>query len=90
MIQVADDQWIGTLDVNTFFSFQNAGLINYNPNTQRSMTKVTRNGNDIYRITLNKSAVNSIKSDMLERIYIPDTITLNIPADDEFADFYYD
>ena len=47
MIQVADDQWIGTLDVNTFFSFQNAGLINYNPNTQRSMTKVTRNGNEV-------------------------------------------
>lgn len=90
MIQVADDQWIGTLDVNTFFSLQNAGIINYNPNTQRSMTRFTRNGNDIYRITLNKSAVNSIKTDMLERIYIPDTITLNIPADDEFADFYYD
>ena len=90
MIQVAADQWIGSVDVDTFCNLQNDGLINYNPDTQRAMTKITRSNNDMYKITLNKTAVNEITNDFIEKIYIPDTITLNISADDENADFYYD
>lgn len=90
MIQVCDDQWIGAIDVNMLFALQNNSLINYNPDTQRAMTKVTRGSNEVYRITLNKKAVTEITSDMTNKIYIPDTITLNISTDDELADFYYD
>ena len=90
MIQVSDDQWIGSLNVDAFCALQESGLINYNPVTQRAMTKVTRDNNEIYRITLNKSAVKEITADMLEHIYVPDTITLNIPKDDVYADFHYD
>lgn len=90
MIQVSDDQWIGSLSVDTFCALQESGLINYNPITQRAMTKVTRDDNELYRITLNKNAVKEITADMLEHIYVPDTITLNIPKDDVYADFHYD
>ena len=90
MIQVSEDQWIGSIDVDTFYLMQNEGLINYNPDTQRAMTKVVRNQQETYRVTLNKHAVKEITSDLLEHIYIPDTITLNIPADEYAADFYYD
>ena len=55
MIQVSDDQWIGSLNVDAFCALQESGLINYNPVTQRAMTKVTRDNNELYRITLNKS-----------------------------------
>lgn len=54
MIQVSDDQWIGFLNVDAFCALQESGLINYNPVTQRAMTKVTRDNNELYRITLNK------------------------------------
>ena len=74
MIQVSDDQWIGSLNVDAFCALQESGLINYNPVTQRAMTKVTRDNNELYRITLNKSAVKEITADMLEHIYVPDTI----------------
>lgn len=90
MIKVTDDQYIGSVDVDMFCKLQNNGLINYNPETQRAMTKITRKNNDVYKITLNKNAVSEITHDLVEGIYIPDTITLNIPADDEYADFYYD
>jgi len=90
MIQVSDDQWIGSLNVDTFCALQESGLINYNPVTQRAMTKITRDNNELYRITLNKNAVKEITADMLEHIYVPDTITLNIPKDDIYADFHYD
>lgn len=90
MIQVCSDQWIGAIDVNTFCDLQNAGIINYNPDTQRSMQKIIRNGEEIYKLSLNKIAVAEITTDFLRKSYIPNTITLNIPADDEFADFYYD
>ena len=90
MIQVSDDQWIGSLSADTFCALQESGLINYNPITQRAMTKVTRDDNELYRITLNKNAVKEITADMLEHIYVPDTITLNIPKDDVYADFHYD
>lgn len=92
MIQVSSDQWIGTIDVNMFSALQSNNLINYNPDTQRAVTKIERNSSETlsYKITLNKNAVKAITADMLNRIYIPDTITLNIPVDDEFADFYYD
>lgn len=90
MIKVAADQWIGSIDVNMFCNLQNNGLINYNPETQRAMTRITRKDSSMYKITLNKTAVNEITNDFIENIYIPDTITLNIPADDEYADFYYD
>ena len=64
-------------------------MINYNTETQRTMQKVIRHGNESYTIMVNKKAVNDIKSDFEDESFISNTITLNISPDDEKADFYY-
>lgn len=89
MVQITDDQWIGRIDVNKIKELCDAQMINYNPDTQRSMQKVIRNGNEEYIVTLNKNSVNKIKESFDKGVFIPNTITLNIPVDSN-AEFYYD
>ena len=90
MVQITEDQWIGRIDVNTFDKLRQKQLINYNPDTQRTMQKVIRKGNINYKITVNKRAVNEIAESFTEGTYIPDELTLNINPNDPNADFYYD
>lgn len=90
MLQINDDQWIGKIDVNTLDKLRKHQLINYNPDTQRTMQKVIRKGNVNYKITVNKKAVAEIADSFEEGTYISDELTLNIRPDDEKADFYYD
>mgnify|MGYP004635799067 CR=1 FL=1 len=89
VIQITDDQWIGKIDARTINELRKKSLINYNTETQRTMQKVIRHGNESYTIMVNKKAVNDIKSDFEDESFISNTITLNISPDDEKADFYY-
>lgn len=89
MIQVANDQWIGSITLHELLKFRAAQLINYNANTQRMLTKIINGNKKIFKITINKTAVNEIKNSCENRTFIPNTITLNIPTDKE-SDFYYD
>lgn len=88
--QVADDQWIGVADSEWFMKLRECQLINYNEETQRTLTHVIKDGNDYYKITLKESTVNGIRKRLQNKEYIPTPITLNIPIDDDTADFYYD
>ena len=89
MIQVTNDQWIGSTTLHELLKFRAAQLINYNANTQRMLTKIINGNKEIFKITINKTAVNEIKNSCENRTFIPNTITLNIPTDKE-SDFYYD
>ena len=89
MIQIKNDQWIGSIDIKMLMKLRAAQLINYNANAQRVMTKVIRGDKEIYKITLNQTAVNEIEKCYTERTFIPNTITLNIPMENG-DDFYYD
>ena len=85
-IQVSDDQWIGMCDCKFLMLLREAQMIYYNTNTQRTLQRVVRHGNESYRISINNVAVNDIKSAMQNGTYISDTISLNMPDD---AEFYY-
>lgn len=89
MIQVDNDQWIGSIDVKFLMKFRAAQLINYNVNAQRTMQKIIKGDNEIYKITLNQSAISSIKKNLKNESFIPNTITFNIPHDTD-CNFYYD
>lgn len=89
MLEVEQDQWIGKTDINFLMLLRDAQLINYNINAQRTMHSIVQNGEKIYKITLNDRAVNSIKEHLEDSSFIPNTITLNIPMDEE-SDFIYD
>ena len=79
--QISDDQWIGSIDMQKLMDLNTAGLINYNPETQRPMKRII-NGREVsYKISINEGAVRQIKSSMLDGNYIPDDITINMPIE---------
>lgn len=81
VFQVADDQWIGTIDANFLSKMRKNNLLRYNKNIQRRVKTVVR-GNEFYEsIDLNKRAVESIKDLLKENKFIPNTITLNFDVD---------
>lgn len=88
MIQVAEDQWVGTIDVETLVLMREAGIINYNQNAQRVLKRVVRGENQYYMISVNKRAVNQIAESLESQNFISNTITLNIPLEIE-SSFYY-
>ena len=88
-IQIASDQWIGGVDVDFFVKLRNAQKINYNENTQRTLRRIIRGETEYYKIAVNKRAVSEIQRRFTERSFIPNTITLNIPMN-ENSEFYYD
>lgn len=87
MIQITADQWVGRIDVAMLIKLREAQLINYNENAQRVLTKIIRGDKEIYKISLNQTAVDSIKDSFKKNLFIPNTITLNLA---DGADFYYD
>lgn len=88
--QVTEDQWIGVTDTEWFMKLRECQLINYNEETQRTLTHKIKNGNDFYSVTVKRPTVEGIRKRLRNGEYIPTPITLNIPIDDESVDFYYD
>lgn len=84
VIQVAEDQWLGSITAKQLMLFRDTQFINYNENTQRTMTRVNHGIFESYKITLNRKAVDGIKKSFTRNAYIPNTITLNLPEDAEF------
>ena len=84
VIQVAEDQWLGSITAKQLMLFRDTQFINYNENTQRTMTRINRGVFESYKITLNRKAVEGIKKSFTRNAYIPNTITLNLPDDAEF------
>lgn len=88
-IQVASDQWIGATDTKFFMDLRKAQLIKYNANAQRVMKRIIKGESILFKLVPNKIAIKAIRVLMQKGMYIPTTITLNIPYDSD-AVFYYD
>ena len=89
MLPVEDGQWIGAFTIDDLMDLWNAQLINYNANTQRVLRVTFRKGVKLYRPYIDQGAIASIRESFHEGRYIPNTLTFNIPENDESADFYY-
>ena len=87
-IQVTNDQWIGATDLKFIMNLRDAQLINYNVNAQRTMEIRQFRRVMAYAIALNRRSVKSIQKLFEDKIFIPNTITLNIPEDAD-VDYYY-
>lgn len=92
VVQIADDQWVGRIDVKTLMDLRDRQMINYKENSQRVMRHLISGGVETLRIFVNKIAVKSIATLMKSGRYIPDDITLNMPFDDADGEskFRYD
>lgn len=84
VVQILPNQWIGRITVKELMKLRDAQLINYNENAQRTMSRIVDGEHEYYKITLNKKAVNGIIESYENEVYIPNTITLNIPEDGVF------
>lgn len=89
MVQINSDQWIGKITVDELMDLKKASLINYKVETQRTMQRIVKGDNVYYKIMINKHAVDTMKESFEEERFISNTITLNIPYDED-ANFYYD
>lgn len=87
-VQIAEDQWIGMIDIQYLMQLRDAQMINYNEKTQRTLSKRTVNGIETFTIAVNWKQVQAIKDSMKNGQYVPDAITLNIPIDT--TNYYYD
>ena len=61
-----DEQYIGRTSVKELMQLRDAQIINYNANTQRTMTLKRGNDYEYYKITLNRKAVDQI-SELLQK-----------------------
>lgn len=90
MIRITDEQFIGNVNASTLKQWDAAMLINYNENTQRTMRRIINGATEIYKISINRNAVEQIKALLKSKSYFPDPITLNIPQSDyEESEFTY-
>ena len=87
MVKITDEQYIGHISVKELMLLKEAQLINYNENAQRTMKHIVRGEMEYYQIALNKEAVRAIMDSYGSDLYIPNTITLNLP---EEASYIYD
>lgn len=87
--QVSHDQWIGATNTKFFMDLRREQLIRYNANAQRVMKRIIKGESIIFKLIPNKLAIKAIRTLMRSGIYIPTTITLNIPYNSD-ADFYFD
>ena len=90
MLQVASDQWIGVVSVQKLMELRRDGLLHYNADTQRILKAIIRGEEVSFIPWVNKAAVKKIDDLASNGEFIPNTITLNIPLDDDDIDYDYD
>jgi hypothetical protein len=87
MLQISDDQWIGSIDVKFLMMLRNAQKIHYNAQTQRALRMLVKGESVIYEPYVNQRAVQEITDLIKENNFIPNTITLNL--NEEETGWYY-
>ena len=88
MVEVAPDQWIGSISVKQLMEMKRSQMLNYDENEQRSLRRVKRGEVEIFKPYVSNKNVHEIKESLLAGTYIPDPITLNMGMG-EGADFEY-
>ena len=89
VLQVASDQWVTVIDVDTLYELYKNQIINYNKNTQRPTVYKEKDGITEYKIFLNRESMNEISNLMNENKFIPNAITLNLSLDNPEIEFEY-
>ena len=91
VFKIADDQWMGVIEINDLIDLYNTGKIRYNPETQRPMKLVVKGNSEIYRFYRNERAINEIADALSRDDFIPNTITINAIKDgfeNDISGFY--
>lgn len=87
VLEVEADQWITVVDVNVLKDLYDKQMIIYNPNTQRELRKVRKNGEEYYTINVNNKSVKEIKNLLLANEFIPNDLSFNLSIDNPDVEF---
>ena len=87
--KITDTQFVTKTTVKEMVLLRDCQFINYNKNAQRTMSKKIIGNKEYYRISINRAAIDAIKKSLKEHIFVPNTITLNIPNEKWDASFIY-
>lgn len=82
---VPEEQYVGRITAKELMKLRDAQVINYNINTQRTMTLKKGKDLEYYQITLNRKAVDQIADLYSKGDYIPNTLTFNLPPETDFT-----
>lgn len=86
MIEIKpEEQYIGRTTVKELMKLRDAQIINYNINTQRTMTLKKGNDFEYYKITLNRKAVEQISELLKNGDFISNTLTFNLSPETDFT-----
>lgn len=89
VLQISNDQWVTTINIDQLCELNNNQLVNYNKNTQRPTIRRERNGLVEYKISVNQHSIREITDLMKEHLFIPNALTFNINMDNPDNDFEY-
>lgn len=93
VIQVAEDQWLGTIDTADLIALYDAGKIRYNPETQRPMRRVWHGKTETYQFYKNDKAINEMAEALRSDSFVPNAITLNVIKDGfegDISEFFHE
>ena len=79
----ADRQWIGSISAKELLEWEKLGKIRYNTEKQRVRKQFIRKGEIAYKLDVKERSVKQIADLMQRGEYIPDIITLDLPADED-------
>lgn len=82
MAMVKENQWVGHSTIQQLMHLKDSAMINYNPETQRPLRRFVNGNDELFRISVNWTAVSEIEQLVREGNYVPDDITLNMPIDE--------
>ena len=86
MVEVRpEEQYVGRTTVKELMKLRDAQVINYNINTQRTMTLKRGKDFEYYQITLNRKAVDQITELLRKKDFIPNTLTFNLSPETDFT-----
>jgi len=80
-----DEQYIGRISVKELMKLRDAQIINYNVNTQRTMTLKRGKDYEYYQVTLNRKAIDQMMDLYRNGDFIPNTLTFNLSPETDFT-----
>jgi len=84
-IQITDNQFMISTDLQELMKYRRARMLNYDANEQRALRRVKFGKTEIYKPFVNNVSVAQIKERILTGDYVPDPLTFNMGDDAEYS-----
>lgn len=89
MIQIAPDQWIGSIELNTLSALAKAQMIHYDSEIQKTRNCVINGKTKYYKESKDQNYLDILENLLDENRFVPNTITFNIPKENIDTKFSY-